>query len=182
MKQIFFLHSAGAQGNHEGSSDFIAKLSEELGPEYKIIHPIMPRAEDPDYEPWKEKLHAELQQLQGDVILVGHSLGGAVLLKYLTEETIPARITGFFSCATPFWGADQDWQYEPFTLPKDAAESLSDLPAPHFYHSKSDPVVPFAHLQHYKQLFPKAVMHPVDGDSHAFENGLPALVDDIKAL
>jgi len=182
MKQIFFLHSAGPQGKHEGSSDFIAKLSEGLGPDYKIIHPVMPHSEDPDYAPWKVQLHKELQPLQGDIIFVGHSLGGAVLLKYLTEERIAARIAGIFLCATPFWGADENWQYEPFTLPDSAADKLAVIPNIYLYHSKNDPFVPFAHSQHYKHLITQAVMRPIEGYSHAFEDGLPKLVEDIKAL
>jgi predicted alpha/beta hydrolase family esterase len=182
MKQVFFLHSAGLQGPHEGSSDFVSWLSANLGPEYEVIHPIMPSPEDPDYEPWKTQLHKKLAELQGDVILVGHSLGGAVLLKYLTEERITASITGLFLCATPFWGADSDWQYEPFTLPDNFVEMLPNIPAIHLYHSKNDPYVPFSHFEQYKQAVPQAIAHEISGDSHAFDSGLPQLAKDIKAL
>lgn len=182
MKQLFFLHSAGPQGIHEGSSDFVAWLSTNLGSEYTIHHPIMPSPEDPDYEPWKAQLRQELAKLAGDVILIGHSLGGAVLLKYLTEEKIAANITGLFLCATPFWGADNDWQYEPFTLPDNFAELLPSIPVIHLYHSTGDPYAPFEHLAHYKQALPQAIDHEVSGDSHAFDHGLPLLVQDITVL
>jgi uncharacterized protein len=182
MKRVFFLHSAGPQGEHEGSSDFIAWLAKELGPEYTITHPTMPQPENPDYEPWKTQLRAELNKLHGNIILVGHSLGGAVLLKYLTEEKIPAHISGMLLCATPFWGADDNWQYKPFTLPDNFADSLPNIPAVHLYHSKDDPYVPFAHLERYLQAWPGAIKHTIEGSSHAFDKGLPQLVRDIKVL
>nr|WP_235788441.1 alpha/beta hydrolase [Salipaludibacillus sp. CUR1] len=45
----------------------------------------MPNPENPEYILWKKQLEKELDKLNGDVILVGHSLGGSVLLKYLSE-------------------------------------------------------------------------------------------------
>ena len=77
-KQVFFLHSAGAQGPHEGSSDLVAWLKKELGTGYEIMHPIMPHPESPDYALWKAKLKKELPKLEGEIILIGHSIGGSV--------------------------------------------------------------------------------------------------------
>ncbi len=85
-KQILFIHSAGAQGPHEGSGRLVAHLQKGLGPEYQVLYPIMPDPENPAYEPWKAQLEKELTALEGEAILVGHSLGGSVLLKYLSEE------------------------------------------------------------------------------------------------
>lgn len=181
-QQVFFLHSAGAQGKHEGSDDFVSWLKSTLGSDYEVINPIMPNPEDPDYEPWKQALKKHLGSLEGDVVFVGHSLGGAVLLKYLTEEKINATVKGLSLVATPFWGADKAWQYEPFTLPKNARELLPPIPHIFLYHSKSDQTVPFAHLAHYKRLFPASQSTALDGNSHAFENGLPQLTADIKSL
>lgn len=179
---IFFLHSAGPQGEHEGSADFVQWLIARLGASYTILHPIMPHPENPDYEPWKAQLRQELASLQGDVIFIGHSFGGSVLLKYLTEEKIPATITGMFLCATPFWGADDDWQYEPFALPDNFAALLPSIPSFGIFHSTQDPHVPFSHAEHYKQALPDATLHAIVGDSHAFEQGLPELAAAIEQL
>ena len=174
MKQkIFFLHSAGSQINHQGSSDFLDRLINELGPNYEVAHPIMPNPEDPDYEPWKKQLDKDLTSLDGDVILVGHSLGGAVLLKYLTEKKINANVKAMFLCATPFWGADADWQYEPFTLPDNFVDLLPKIPSFFLYHSKQDPYVPFAHFKLYESTLPRVTSREIEGDSHAFSEGLP---------
>jgi hypothetical protein len=44
-------------------------------------------------------------------ILIGHSLGGSFLLKYVSEEKIGKTIAGIFLIATPYWGG-AGWQYE----------------------------------------------------------------------
>lgn len=96
-KQVFFLHSAGAQGPHEGSSDLVAWLKDALGSECHVLHPKMPNPKEPDYQAWKAELRKELAKLSGEVTFVGHSLGGSVLLKYLAEEPFTNPITGCFS-------------------------------------------------------------------------------------
>jgi hypothetical protein len=42
-KQILFIHSAGAQGPHEGSGDLVTFLQNALGPEYEVLYPQMLR-------------------------------------------------------------------------------------------------------------------------------------------
>jgi predicted alpha/beta hydrolase family esterase len=83
--QILFLHSAGAQGPNEGSSDLVAYLGRELGPKYRIASPIMPDPGHPSYKGWKTQLEKQLDMVDDEIILVGHSLGGSVLLKYFSE-------------------------------------------------------------------------------------------------
>lgn len=180
-RNVFFLHSAGKQGSHEGSYDLVAWLSSRLGDEYQIKHPIMPNPDNPDYEPWAKQLQKELEQLKGEVLLIGHSVGGSVLLKYLTEHKVHFGIKGLFLCATPFWGIDNDWQYEPFILPENFSELLPDIGKVYLYHSKDDPIVTLKHAERYKQELPKTELNIVKGSSHAFENGIEQLVQDIKS-
>ena len=182
-KLIFFLHSGGPQGPHEGSSDFASWLRDTLGSEYKVIHPAMPNPEAaPDYALWKAKLGKELGKLKEGVILVGHSLGGAVLLKYLTEGPFENPIAGMFLVSAPFWGGDENWQCEPFTLPKNFARNLPKIPKMFLYHSREDEIVPFAHLALYSDQLPQATVRKLDGDEHVFRRGLPRLVEDIKGF
>lgn len=45
-----------------------------------------------------------------------------------------------------------------------------------------DDIVPFEHLSHYAEKLPQATVRALDGRGHFFKDGLPELVDDIKAL
>lgn len=181
-KQIFFLHSGGPQGSHEGSSDFITWLKKELGTGYEIMHPIMPHPDSPDYESWREKLNTELPKLNDEAIFVGHSLGGSILLKYLAEESFDRSVAGLFLVSVPFWGGDENWDHDEFKLHDRFIETLPEMSQIFLYHSKSDPVVPFAHQALYAKALPKSIVREIDGKEHAFARGLPELVEDIQSL
>lgn len=178
-KQVLFIHSAGPQGIHQGSSDLIAHLQDQLGKAYHVLSPGMP---DPDYALWKAQIANEINALNGEVLLVGHSLGGSVLLKYLSEEDCQLTVSGLFLIAAPYWGKDDDWQSEDFRLPDSFATMLPRISSLYLYHSRHDPVVPFAHAQHYAKQLPQAVTREYEGDDHYFCEGLPELVDDIKRI
>lgn len=178
-KQVLFIHSAGPQGIRQGSSGLIAHLQERLGEAYHVLSPGMP---DPDYVLWKAQIANEIKALDGEVLLVGHSLGGSVLLKYLSEEGCKRIISGLFLVAAPYWGKDDDWQNEEYTLSNSFAAKLSHISKLFLYHSSHDPVVPFAHAQHYAKQLPQAVTRTYEGDDHYFGEGLPELADDIKRI
>ncbi|CAG9622691.1 alpha/beta fold hydrolase [Sutcliffiella rhizosphaerae] len=178
-KNVLFIHSAGVQGLHQGSSDLITYLKESLGDEYSFICPKMPNL---DFMLWEDLLVREFAALDGEVLLISHSLGGSVLVKYLSEKTINCSISGLFLIAAPFWGKDDDWQVNEYILRENFPTTLPHISQVFLYHSRNDKVVPFAHLGHYKQTLPMAKTHILDDDGHYFNNGLPKLVADIKEL
>lgn len=178
-KQVLFIHSAGPHGIRQGSSGLISYLQERLGEAYHVLSPGMP---DPDYVLWKAQIANEIKALDGEVLLVGHSLGGSVLLKYLSEEGCKRTISGLFLVAAPHWGKDDNWQNEEYTLSNSFAAKLSHISKLFLYHSRHDPVVPLAHAQHYAKQLPQAVTRTYEGDDHYFGEGLPKLADDIKRI
>ncbi|WP_339271059.1 alpha/beta hydrolase [Paenibacillus sp. FSL W8-0187] len=178
-KQVLFIHSAGPQGIDQGSCDLIADLKEQLGEVYHVSSPAMP---DPDYALWKAQIANEIEALDEEVLLIGHSLGGSVLLKFLSEEGCRRTVSGLFLIAAPYWGKDDKWQSEDFRLPDSFATMLPRISSLYLYHSRHDPVVPFAHAQHYAKQLPQAVTREYEGDDHYFCEGLPELVDDIKRI
>jgi predicted alpha/beta hydrolase family esterase len=167
---VLFLHSSGPQGPGEGSEPLVRRLREELGEEYDVLFPAMPEsATDPHYEPWRDRLSAELDGLQGKVIVFGHSLGGSVAIKYGGEVGFGENVAGLISAATPYWGTS-DWEEE-WALP-DAwpAEGLR-LPPSVLFHSRDDEVIPFSSLERYGERLPEAEVHPLDGYGHLYDRG-----------
>lgn len=179
---VLFIHSAGPQGLNQGSSNLIAYLEKELNDKYHFIHPKMPAPENPKYLDWKEQLDKELYTLTGEVVLVGHSLGGSVLLKYLSEETYTLKISGLFVVASPYWGIDEDWQSSDFMLQKNFEIRIKEIPHLFLYHSRDDRIVPFSHHLAYVEKFPQAIIRDLEGINHLFHNGLATLINDIKSL
>lgn len=182
-KHVIFIHSAGNQGPDQGSSGLAAYLLEALGEEHHLLFPNMPVPEIPEYAIWKAKLDEVLAALKGEVILIGHSLGGSVLIKYLSEEACDLSIAGLFMIAAPFWSKDDwDWQSTEYTLQENFVSNLPDIPKMYFYHSFNDYIVPLTHLGHYMEKLPGAAIRVLKGDEHFFTNGLPELADDIRSL
>lgn len=180
-KQVLFVHSGGSQGLHEGSHDLVNWLRMALGPPYEVIYPMMPNPDQPVYEHWKQQLQQVITPLHDGLIIVGHSLGGSVALKYLSEEKISQKIDGLFIIGSPFWGK-RNWKVNEYILKEKFAASLPDINEIFIYHSRRDTVVPFNHLNYYAEKLPFANLRPIAGREHIFTTGLPVLVDDIKSL
>lgn len=180
-KQVLFVHCGGSQGLHEGSNDLVNYMRDRLGREYEVLYPIMPDPESPEYLLWKLILAREITRLEGSPILVGHSLGGSVLLKYLSEEAPDKSISGLFLIAAPYWGK-QDWQADEYILREDFSSGLAGIPQIFLYHSLNDEVVPFSHLKFYAEKLPFAVIRESGNRRHLFYTGLPELVADIRSL
>jgi hypothetical protein len=79
----------------------------------------------------------------------GHSFGGSILLKYLTDG-YTGSLPGVGSLSRPQLGA-QTLAYDELAAPKTLG---SRLPASwiFLYHSRDDPEVPFVHFRYYPEL------------------------------
>ncbi|PYZ94953.1 hypothetical protein CR194_05400 [Salipaludibacillus keqinensis] len=181
-KRILFIHSAGPQDLNQGSSGLKVCLQKNLGEEYALLAPKMPDPENPTYALWKAQLEKELASFEDEIILIGHSLGGSVLLKYLSEGPCEQPISALFMIASPYWGVDDDWRKEDFRLQDDFAAKLPHIPQIFLYHSQNEDIVPFAHVEHYKEKLPLAKIRIIDGAEHLFDDGLPELLTDLKEL
>ena len=165
----------------DGSGELARYVEKSLGGEFDVVAPEMPDAEsDPRYDLWRDAVAEQLARVDGQVVLVGHSFGGSVLLKYLAEGPPPAPVAGLFLVAVPWWGPE-GWDYEDFAPPADFASRLPRTPV-FLYHSREDPHVPFDHLSLYEKQLPNATSRPIEGTQHSFTDGLPALVEDIRRL
>jgi predicted alpha/beta hydrolase family esterase len=164
----------------DGSGRLATYLARELGDDYRVIAPEMPDANHPHYQPWRDRIEHELKIIDQDVIFVGHSFGGSVLLKYLAEGSHTKHIRGLFLVSVPNWGPD-GWAYAEYAAPEDIDSRVAATKI-FLYHSRDDPEVPFAHLDYYAGHLPTATVRPIAGSEHSFVEGLPALIDDIRSL
>jgi uncharacterized protein len=180
-KHILFIHAAGDKRHPLGSGKLIAYLQDQLGSDYQVLAPDMPNPDHPRYLAWRNQIEQELAALDDDLLLIGHSLGGSILLKYLAEGTYRKHIAALFLVAVPFWGKE-DWEVDEFILPEDFATQLPRIGHIFLYHSRHDEEVPFSHLEHYQEKLPQANVRVVEGNEHSFLTGLPELVRDLKNL
>jgi uncharacterized protein len=177
--KILFLHSAGPQHGEEGSAKLVQYITEKLSAHYQIIAPIMPNPDDPTYEAWKNALKEIFKIIDDGIILIGHSLGGSVLLKFLSEEQPRQEIRSLYLVAVPFWGFE-DWDVSEFQLADDFAKRLPPISTIHIFHSKDDQIVSLNHGERYAAEIPGAVYHELNGYGHVYWKGLPGLITLIQ--
>jgi predicted alpha/beta hydrolase family esterase len=174
---VLVVHGAGEPRKRGGKVYWEPLLGPALGRKYRVIAPRMPKPEEPSYQAWSSRIEALLKE-HASPILVGHSLGASIILKYLAEAEHRPKLTGLFLAATPWWGSD----FPEFALPKDSGERLRDLSPLYLYQSKDDPEIPLAHLDKYRRLLPQATVRLLDGRGHEFnQSEFPELVADIQA-
>jgi predicted alpha/beta hydrolase family esterase len=179
-KQVLFIQGAG-EGAYEEDKELATSLQDSLGDEYYVVYPPMPNEEDPQDGPWMAQISKELAALEGKVILVGHSAGGGVLLKYLLKENVTKPIAGIFLIAIPHWDAEDD-EDEEYTLREGFALQLPKGVPIFLYQSRDDEIIPFAHLAKYAEKIPQATVREFDGRGHQFNNDLSEVAADIKIL
>lgn len=178
--RVLFVHGGG-QGAHEADEKLAASVGDALGTGYDVRSPKMPDEDSPEYEAWRDQISRELAALEGETMLVGHSLGASVLLKYLSEERMEKPIAGIFLVATPYWGSE-DWEVDEYALQRDFASKLPEGLPVFLYHGRDDEVVPFEHLALYAEKLPRATVREFDGRGHQFDEDLSRVALDIQEL
>jgi len=180
VKTTVLFIQGGGEGAHEIDSLLAESLRKALGSEYDVRYPHMTRESDPDMQTWKAQIAKELDALDDDVILVGHSVGGFTILKYLAEEKIEKPIAGVFLLATPVWD-QKDWNFADFKLPDDLAAKLSRIPKIFLYHNRDDEIVPFNLLARHAARLPRAKVREGNRGGHQFDSNLSAVASDIRS-
>src|SRR3989344_3476169 len=75
-----------------GTDDWKSTLSNHLGSGYDVFRPSMPNSRNAKYIEWKIWFDKFVPFMEDGIVLVGHSLGGLFLAKYLSEEQLPKKI------------------------------------------------------------------------------------------
>jgi hypothetical protein len=181
LATVLFVQGAGDMHHPEGSIHLARYLERELGDRFRVLAPEMPEADtNPRYQPWRDAIVRELEVIDGPVLIVGHSFGGSVVLKMLAESPAPTAIRAVFLASMPWWGPD-GWDVPEYALADDFAAHLPDIPIV-LYHSVGDPEVSVDQLALYESRLPDAQVRRVPGAQHSFVDGLPVLVNDIRAM
>jgi predicted alpha/beta hydrolase family esterase len=180
-RQILFVQGAG-EGVHDGwDSKLVASLRHELGNEFNIQYPRMPNEDDPSYELWKSALEGEFSKLPDGAILVGHSVGGAILVRMLAAQAAVPRLYAIISIASPFLG-NGGWSVDDVQFPPDLGARLPQGAQIHFFHGLDDKIVPASHAELYERAVPQARVHRLPGRDHQLNNNLSEVATVVLSL
>jgi len=179
-KNILFIQGGG-DGGYKVDAELVASLQKALGKGYDINYPEIMSDESASDFGWTQQIGKIISETKSDFILVGHSFGASMILKYLSEKSANKKIEGIFLIATPFWGGNEDWQIG-LKLQEDFANKLPDKVPIFFYHCQDDEEIPFSHLNQYKQKLTHATFREIKSGGHQLNNDLTLVANDINFL
>lgn len=157
-------------------------LDKELGKKFQIIRPHMPVSENAKYEDWKIYLERHFPYLRNNIILIGGSLGGIFLAKYLSENKFPKKILSTYLISPPF---DDTCFHEDlvggFKLKSDLSLIEKNSKNLTLLFSKDDDSVPVSHAEKYRKKLknPRIIIYK-SKNGHFKISKFPEIVRMIK--
>ena len=180
-QQVLFIQGAGERVHDEWDDKLVASLRRSLPPQYELRYPRMPDEANPSYASWATAIRSELAGLADDAILIGHSLGGTILIQSLAEQPPPRRVSAIVLIAAPFVG-DGGWQTDEWTPQRDLGEKLPPGVPVHLFHGAADATAPVSHLELFAKAMPQARVHRLPGRDHQLDNDLREVGSVIEAI
>lgn len=181
MKHVLFVHSAGVQSEDSGSNPLINYLKQHTA-DIEWHTPSFPRDKGQVYNNWVEVLQQALSGIpvEDELVIIGHSFGGSVVMKYLTENKDAHHISKVILIGSPYWGCDEQFDDPQNELTGDAENRIDAAIELYHIQSVDDDRVDFSHQACWHNKFPKLhVIKKAEG-KHEFHDGieeLPAIIE-----
>ncbi|MFT4243845.1 MAG: alpha/beta hydrolase [Candidatus Woesearchaeota archaeon] len=147
-----------------------------------IIKPRMPLQDNAQYEEWKIHLERHFEYLTDNIILIGVSIGGIFLSKYLSEHIFPKQILSVYLVCPPFddtlIGEDLAGGFE---LQDDLSLIEKNCKNVTLIFSKDDDCVPVNHADKYREKLPNASIIIYESKNGHFKiKEFPEIIESIK--
>jgi len=201
-KQVIIIHGATSFKTHEDYISYLKNeevsievlkshkswrdtLTSELGDDYEVLIPRMPNKQNARYEEWKIWFERIDNLLDDEVILIGHSMGGTFLVKYLSENIFSKKIKSVVLVAAPFDEEDDVKNGDStadFIPPSSLIKLIEQARKIYILYSKDDPVVAFRQLERYQQALPDAKVIVFEDRQHFGQETFPEIIELIKSI
>lgn len=151
-------------------------LSKSLGKNFEIIKPRMPLQDNAKYSEWKIHFERHFPYLRDNIILIGGSLGGIFLAKYLSEHRFPKKILSIYLVSPPYDDLDGG-----FRLKSDLSLIEKNSKSIYLMFSKDDDIVPVSQAGKYRNKLKNAkIMIYKSKNGHFVISKFPEIVRMIK--
>ena len=197
--QIFIIHGGMTFKNKKDYIDWLKNrtislekkerwsdeyLEKKLGKDFDIIRPRMPLQDDAKYVDWKIFFERHFSYFRNNIILIGSSLGGIFLAKYLSENKFPKKIRATFMICPPY---DNTVEGEDlvggFKLSSDLSLIEKNSKKTYLMFSKDDPSVPVFHAEKYRnKLKDSEIIIYESKNGHFKISEFPEIVKIVKSL
>jgi predicted alpha/beta hydrolase family esterase len=147
--------------------------------------PVMPNKQWADYDAWKiwfEKLFPYINKKKKiKLILIGQSLGGIFLAKYLSENKLPKKIDQLHLVSPVFDDAGLIGEkVGNFALQTEKLKNITPQTKKIFlYHSKDDKMTPFKHSLKYLKYLPQTKFYSFNNRGHFLQ---PAFMEILQVI
>ncbi len=158
-------------------------LEKSLGSKFEIIKPRMPLQDNAKYKEWEIWFKHFIPFVQKNSLLIGSSLGGIFLAKFLSENKLPKKVLSTYLICPPF---DDTCPSEDlvggFKLKKDLSLIEKNTKNLYLLFSKDDDVVPISHAEKYRKKLPTAILKIYESKNGHFKiSKFPEIIKMIKA-
>lgn len=157
------------------------RLKDELK-EFEVLCPRMPNSLNAKYTEWKLWFEKMFHFLPDGVVLVGYSLGGIFLAKYLAENNFPNKISQLHLVAAPYDAEVIKDSLADFALSGTVEKVSEKVENIFLYQSKDDTSVAYEDVLKYKRDLPNAELIIFEDRGHFNQKEFPELVERIKSL
>ena len=197
-KQIIFIHGGETFDTYDDYVEYLRgcefdpykergrmwkdSLGEKLGSDFEVIAPQMPGQKNAKYLEWKLWFEKVIPYIDDDVVIVGHSLGGIFVAKYLSENDFPKKILATYLIAPPYDDKDSEYSLAGFVLPDTLEKFEKQVGKIFIYQSRDDTLVPFVSAEKYAKDLPKATIVAFEDRGHFLQEEFPELIESIKNL
>jgi pimeloyl-ACP methyl ester carboxylesterase len=171
IRQVLFIQGGGAGAHDDWDASLVDSLRGELGDGYEVRYPRMPQEHDPSYVLWSAAIRQELTALDDGAVVLGHSVGGTILISHLASAAPERRLGLIMLVAAPFVGAG-GWSGGEVEVPQDLGARLPRGVPVHLFHGLGDQMVPPEHLDLYAGAIPEARVHRMPGRDHQLNDDL----------
>jgi hypothetical protein len=134
----------------------------------------MPNKFNAKYSEWKIIFDKILPLLRNNLILIGHSLGGIFLAKYLSENNISKKLKAVILVSAPFDDVGD------FKLSKNLISNLNKYKKIILIHSINDQIVNYSEVEKYKRALLNVELITFKDKGHFNQESFPEMVDLIK--
>lgn len=179
---ISFLENIEIDFERMMSEGWKDNMEKDLGKGFEVVLPRMPNAYNAKYLEWKIWFEKMIPFFENKVVLIGHSLGGIFLVKYLSENKFPKKILAIFLVAAPYNDKNLDYSLADFKLKKDLSLLQNQSEKLFIYQSRDDAVVPFADFEKYKKALPDANFREFNNKEHFSQKNFPEIVWEIRKI
>jgi predicted alpha/beta hydrolase family esterase len=200
-KQVVFIHGGDAFTKREDFLEYLRTmplrslpgkeapvhwtqtLTADLGEDYEVFMLSMPNKHNASFDEWSIWFERYFEYLRDGAVLVGWSLGGMFLAKYLSENQAPFAVGRLLLLAAPcgrYSSPDGNdcgtFQFDPAIL-TNLSKQIKNI---EIWHSEDDFVVDFADVKKYQKALPEATFKGFIDKNHFLTPTFPELLQSIK--